>query len=70
VSAPSARRNGRLTARDYKGSTRGGLQVRGLRQFAYGAVSGIVFAGLCFAYVNARLHKGPDTADTPRVLPL
>jgi len=66
VSAPSTRRSGRLTARDYKGSARGGLQVRGLREFAYGAVSGAVLAGLCFAYVNARLHKGPDAADTPR----
>jgi len=56
----------KLTGRDYKGSQRRALPVRGVREFAYGALSGIVLASIAFAYFSARLHKAPDPADTPR----
>jgi cell division protein FtsN len=56
----------KLTARDYKGSQRRGLKVRGLREFVYGAVTGVVVAAVAFAYLNGRIHKAPDSADTPR----
>jgi cell division protein FtsN len=56
----------KLTARDYKGNQRRGLKVRGLREFAYGAVTGLVVAGVAFAYLNGRFHNTPEAADTPR----
>ena len=55
----------KLTGRDYKGHQRRGLQVRGLREFSYGAVSGVVVTCLAFAYVSGRLHKLPEAGDTP-----
>jgi cell division protein FtsN len=56
----------KLTARDYKGSQRRGLKVRGLREFIYGAVSGVVLAGVAFAYFSNRVHKSAEAADAPR----
>jgi len=56
----------KLTARDYKGSQRRGMQVRGLREFAYGAVCGVVVATVAFAYFFGRVHRNPEAADTPR----
>ena len=55
----------KLTGRDYKGHQRRGLQVRGLREFSYGAVSGVVVTCLAFAYVSGRLHKLPRRATRP-----
>jgi cell division protein FtsN len=56
----------KLTARDYKGSQRRGLKVRGLREFAYGVIAGVVLASVTFAYVYSRVHKSLETGDTPR----
>ncbi len=56
----------KLTGRDYKGSQRRGLKVRGLREFAYGFVAGAVLASLAFAFVYSRLHKSTESGDTPR----
>ena len=59
----------RLTTRDYKGSQRRGLPVRGVREFIYGAVSGLALAGIAFAYISNRIHKAPEGADTPHPEP-
>jgi hypothetical protein len=56
----------KLTGRDYKGSQRRGLKVRGLREFAYGLIVGAVLASLAFAFVYSRLHKSAESGDTPR----
>lgn len=56
----------KLTGRDYKGSQRRALKVRGLREFAYGVIAGVVLASVAFAYVYSRVHKSADTGDTPR----
>jgi cell division protein FtsN len=56
----------KLTTRDYKRSQRRGLKVQGLREFAYGALTGVVVAGVAFAYLNGRAHKNAEVADTPK----
>ncbi len=65
VPASQNRNRAKLTARDYKGSQHRGLKVRGLREFSYGALTGLLVAGVAFAYVNGRLHHAADGADTP-----
>jgi cell division protein FtsN len=59
----------KLTTRDYKGSQRRGLKVRGLREFAYGVLTGACLAGVAFAYLNGRLHRAPESSDSPRPEP-
>jgi cell division protein FtsN len=63
--APSGNR-AKLTARDYKSNRGRALPVRGLREFAYGAISGLVLAGVAFAYYNNRVHKAAEVPDAPR----
>jgi cell division protein FtsN len=55
----------KLTGRDYKGNQRRGLQVRGAREFAYGAACGVLATCIVFAYFLNRVHKPPEAADTP-----
>lgn len=59
----------KLTARDYKKTHSRGLKVRGAREFAYGAVTGVVLAAVAFAYLNGRAHKSTELADSPRPEP-
>jgi len=63
--APSGNR-AKLTARDYKGNRGRTLPVRGLREFAYGAITGLFLAGVAFAYYNNRAHKAAEVPDAPR----
>lgn len=56
----------KLTGRDYKKSQRRGLQIHGLREFSYGAATGLVIACVAFAYFFNRVHKTPEAGDTPR----
>ncbi|MBS0379324.1 MAG: SPOR domain-containing protein [Proteobacteria bacterium] len=65
----AGQRSSKLTARDYKSARGRNLPVRGLREFAYGALAGIAFAGVAFAWYNARVHKATDAPDTPRPEP-
>ncbi len=65
----AGQRSSKLTARDYKSARGRNLPVRGLREFAYGALAGMAFAGIAFAWYNARLHKATEAPDTPRPEP-
>ncbi len=65
----AGQRSSKLTARDYKSARGRNLPVRGLREFAYGALAGMAFAGIAFAWYNARLHKASEAPDTPRPEP-
>ncbi len=56
----------KLTGRDYKGSQRRALKVRGLREFAYGVIAGVLLASVAFAYVYSRVHRSADAGDTPQ----
>jgi cell division protein FtsN len=59
----------KLTTRDYKKTHSRALKVRGVREFSYGAVTGVVLAGVAFAYLNGRVHKSTEPADSPRPEP-
>ena len=59
----------KLTTRDYKKTHNRALKVRGVREFSYGAVTGVVLAGVAFAYLNGRAHRGTEPADSPRPEP-
>ena len=59
----------KLTTRDYKKTQSRALKVRGVREFSYGAVTGVVLAGVAFAYLNGRVHKSTEPADSPRPEP-
>ena len=65
MSAPARPRGAKLTSRDYKGTHGRALRVRGLREFAFGALTGALVAALAFAYVSLRLHRGAEAADSP-----
>lgn len=56
----------KLTGRDYKGRQRRGMPLRGLREFAYGAVCGVAVATVAFAWFSSRVHRTPEPADMPR----
>jgi cell division protein FtsN len=58
----------KLTARDYKTTSRRRLDVRRWREFGYGALAGVVVASLAFVYLGGRAHHSAasDPADTPR----
>ena len=59
-------RTGRLSARDYKSTQRRALDLRRVREFAYGALAGAVLASAAFAFFGARAHHHPENADAPR----
>src|SRR4029077_13890969 len=59
----------KLPARDYKKTHSRGLKVRGAREFAYGALTGVVLAGVAFAHLHRRAHKSTALADHPRPEP-
>jgi hypothetical protein len=58
----------KLTARDYKSSSRRRLDVRRWREFGYGLLAGVVAASLIFVYVGGRARHAAaaDPADAPR----
>jgi cell division protein FtsN len=56
----------RLTHRDYKTSHRRAMDFGRLREFAFGALSGVVLASAVFLYVGDRHKSSHDnTADVP-----
>jgi cell division protein FtsN len=58
----------KLTARDYKKTSRRGLDLSRHREFGYGLLVGVVLAGVAFAYLgNARHAK--EASDVPRPQP-
>ena len=56
---------GRLTARDYKSVRRRPLELRGWREFGYGALAGAVLASVAFVYLGGRAHRPPEDAPRP-----
>jgi hypothetical protein len=66
TNAKTQKGNAKLTGRDYKGSQRRGLQVRGVREFAWGAACGVLATCVVFAYFLNRAHKPTEGGDTPR----
>lgn len=59
----------KLTARDYKTAAHRPLDVRRLREFGWGTLTGAVLAGIVFAAVNARVHREAPPPDKPRPNP-
>jgi len=59
----------KLTARDYKSTPRRSLEVRKLREFGYGALTGAVAASVAFVYLSGRGHPAQDPLDAPRPEP-
>jgi cell division protein FtsN len=55
----------RLTARDYKSTQRRPLDLRRLREFGYGLLTGALLASMAFAYLN-KGHRSVDPPDAPR----
>ena len=71
VSARTMRAPGRepvakLTARDYKGSQRRALKVRGCASSAMASWPALVLASVAFVYVYSRVHKSAESGDAPR----
>jgi cell division protein FtsN len=62
----ASRQTAKLTARDYKSTQRRVLDLRRLREFAWGAVAGAVLASLAFAWLGARVHRTVQAPDAPR----
>jgi cell division protein FtsN len=58
----------KLTARDYKKTSRRPLDLRRHREFGYGLLVGLVLAGAGFAYLGNARHAG-ETSDVPRPQP-
>lgn len=59
----------KLTARDYKSRHRRPLELLSrLREYAYGALFGVVVTSLAFVYFGASAHRLPE-ADAPRPEP-
>jgi cell division protein FtsN len=56
----------KLTARDYKTTSRHRLDLRRWREFGYGVLAGVVATALTFVYVGAHTHHAADPADAPR----
>jgi cell division protein FtsN len=56
----------RLTARDYKSTQRRPLDLRRLREFGYGLLTGALLASMAFAYLNGKGHRSADPPDAPR----
>ena len=60
----------KLTARDYKSTHRRPFELRGWREFGYGAFLGAVLASMAFVYLGSRSgHRAADSADAPRPEP-
>ncbi len=59
----------RLSARDYKSAQRRSLGLNKWREFAYGALAGVVAASVVFVYLGGRAHKGAEAADAPHPEP-
>jgi hypothetical protein len=55
----------RLSARDYKRTSRHALDFGRYREFGYGLLVGVVIAGAAFLYAGGNRHKAPETADVP-----
>ncbi|MGH8132195.1 MAG: SPOR domain-containing protein [Steroidobacteraceae bacterium] len=55
----------RLTTRDYKKTARRPLDLRRLREFGYGVLTGVALAGFALAYLGGNRHQPPDLADAP-----
>ncbi|HLY52586.1 MAG TPA: SPOR domain-containing protein [Steroidobacteraceae bacterium] len=55
----------RLSARDYKRTSRRALDFGRYREFGYGVLVGVVMAGAAFLYAGGNRHKAPDAADAP-----
>ena len=66
MSSPRVTGTAKLTARDYKSTQRRPLELRRLREFGYGALTGVVLAGVAFSGLGGRAHHGADPPDTPR----
>jgi len=56
----------RLTARDYKSTQHRPLDLRRLREFGYGLLTGALLASMAFAYLNGKGHRSVDPPDSPR----
>jgi cell division protein FtsN len=55
----------RLTARDYKRTSRRALDFGRFREFGYGVLVGVVLSGIAFLYAGGNRHKAPEFADVP-----
>jgi cell division protein FtsN len=55
----------RLSARDYKRTSRRTLDFSRYREFGYGVLVGLVLASLAFLYAGGNRHKAPEPVDTP-----
>jgi cell division protein FtsN len=55
----------KLTSRDYKRTSRHGLDVRRWREFGYGLLVGAAVAGIGFVYAGGKAHKAAELADSP-----
>jgi cell division protein FtsN len=55
----------RLTARDYKKTQRRALDLRGLREFAYGVLSGVALALLAYVYLGGNHRRAVEAAAAP-----
>jgi cell division protein FtsN len=54
----------KLTARDFKSTQRRPLELRRLREFGYGTLTGVVLACLAFTYLGNKAHR-TDPPDAP-----
>lgn len=58
----------KLTARDYKKTSRRSLRLGRYREFGYGLLVGVVLSGAAFAWLGSA-HHSRDTSDVPRPQP-
>jgi hypothetical protein len=56
----------KLTARDYKKTRRHSLDLRRLREFGYGLLTGVALAAVAFAYFGGDHHRSTAPPDAPR----
>ncbi|MBS0365802.1 MAG: SPOR domain-containing protein [Proteobacteria bacterium] len=56
----------KLTARDYKSPQHRPLDAGRLREFAWGALAGVIVSGVAFAWYNNHARPAHDIAETPR----
>jgi cell division protein FtsN len=55
----------RLTHRDYKTNHRRPMDFGRLREFAFGALAGVLLAGVAFIYVGGRHQPAHESSDIP-----
>jgi cell division protein FtsN len=59
----------RLTARDFKTTPRRPLELRRLREFGYGTLTGAALAAVAFAYLGSHGRASSPPPDAPRPEP-